>query len=138
MKRDARLHGLSSDHHHALVLARSLAERKREWTHADGVDLGRRFISELEPHFRIEEDLLLPALRHRGATTLVDRTVEDHAFLRSRVEAARSGDGVAARAFADRLRDHVRFEERGLFPACEELLPDDVLEAVARRAPHTR
>ena len=138
MKRDARLRGLSSDHHHALVLARSLAENKRVWTQDDGADLGRRFAGELEPHFRVEEDLLLPALRRTGAPALVDRTVEDHAFLRSRVEAARSGDGGAARAFAERLRDHVRFEERELFPACEERLPDDVLEEVARRAPQRR
>jgi hypothetical protein len=42
MKRDARLRGLSSDHHHALVLARSLTERQRPWTQDDGADLGRR------------------------------------------------------------------------------------------------
>jgi hemerythrin-like domain-containing protein len=138
MKRDARLRGLSSGHHHALVLARSLTGRQRPWTQDDGAELARRFVSELEPHFRAEEDLLLPALRRTGATALADRTIEDHAFLRSRAEAVRSGDAGAARAFGERLRDHVRFEERELFPACEKLLPDDVLEEVSRRAPHGR
>jgi hemerythrin-like domain-containing protein len=138
MKRDARLHGLTSDHHHALVLARSLLEHTHAWTQDSAIEIRRRFVSELEPHFRVEEDLLLPALRRTRAAALVERTVEDHAFLRSRVEAAGSGDGRAAHAFAERLRGHIRFEERELFQACEELLPDDVLDEVARRAPHKR
>jgi hemerythrin-like domain-containing protein len=31
------------------------------------------------------------------------------------------------RAFAERLQDHVRFEERTLFPACEALLSGEQL-----------
>jgi hemerythrin-like domain-containing protein len=42
---------------------------------------------------------------------------------------------MAARAFGERLGDHVRFEERELFPACEATLSDDVLDEVARRVP---
>jgi hypothetical protein len=47
---------------------------------------------------------------------------------------ARGGDLPAARAIGERLRAHVRFEERELFPACEAALSDEVLEEVARRA----
>ena len=138
MKRDARLRGLSSEHHQALVLARMLVEHERTWALVDGVLLGRRFDAELEPHFRIEDDVLLPALRLAGALQLVDRTAEDHAFLRRQVELARTGNEGAERAFATRLGDHVRFEERELFPACEALLPSGVLDEVARRSPHQR
>ena len=135
MKHDPRLIGLSSDHHQALVLARHLTEEQRGWTPEDGATLCARFVLELEPHFRVEEDVLIPALRRAGATRLVDRIVLDHAFLRAGVEAARAGDATAARAFGDRLRDHVRFEEREVFPACSTTLSDDVLDEVARRAP---
>ncbi len=135
MKRDRRLRGLSSEHHQALVLARSLDQHERPWTHDDGVALGQRFDDELAPHFRIEEEVLLPALRRVGQDELADRTAEDHALLRGHVTSARAGDGRAALAFALRLTDHVRFEERELFPACEELLPSAVLDEVARRAP---
>ena len=34
---------------------------------------------------------------------------------------------------AERLREHVRFEERELFPRCEELVPGALLDEVARR-----
>ena len=77
----------------------------------------------------------MPALERAGAEELVERTAEDHALLRGHLVAARAGDGRAALAFAMRLSDHVRFEERELFPACEELLPSEVLDEVARRAP---
>jgi hemerythrin-like domain-containing protein len=135
MKRDRRLHGLSSDHHHALVLARALASRVEPWSAADGDALASRFLSELEPHFRIEEEVLLPALRATSAAELAERTLAEHEALRSALEAARAGDLAAARALGHALREHVRMEERELFPACEELLSHDVLDRVGRRAP---
>jgi hemerythrin-like domain-containing protein len=137
MKRDPRLRGLSAEHHHALVLARRMARLAA----GDAVDagdaaaVGARFDRELEPHFRTEEELLLPALRAAGEAALAARTEADHAALRAAMAAARAGDGAALREFAARLEEHVRFEERELFPRCEERLADDVLDAVARRAP---
>lgn len=134
MKRDPRLRGLSSEHHQALVLARSL-QRSSTWTPDDGAKLSRRFEAELEPHFRVEEEVLLPALRRAGAGVVADTIEADHAFLRANVAAARAGDAQAAQALGERLQAHVRFEERELLPACEELLPDQVLDDVARRVP---
>jgi hypothetical protein len=99
------------------------------------VELGRRFDLELEPHFGVEDALLLPALRRAGSTQLAERTAQDHVRLRALVAAARTGDGLAAGAFGRDLGEHVRFEEREVFPACEQLLPDAVLDEVGRRAP---
>ena len=137
MTRDPRLHGLSSDHHHALVLARSVAARAG---HADEVaeaarEVADRFDRELEPHFRLEEELLLPALARAGEHALVARTERDHAFLRETAAEARDGGTERLAAFAERLIEHVRFEERELFPRCEEILAPEVLDEVARRRP---
>lgn len=137
MRRDPRLHGLTSDHHHALVLARSLSALVATGAadaHA-ARELAARFEREIEPHFRVEEDLLLPALLGAGEPDLVRRTVEDHAFLRERAASASRGlaDGLAS--FAARLQEHVRFEETELFPCCESKVEDVVLDEVARRAP---
>jgi hemerythrin-like domain-containing protein len=117
------------------VLARALTQHPLDWSRDDGIALGTRFDTELEPHFRIEDEVLLPALRRVGAGSLAARTEADHAFLRTTVVAARQGEGTAARAFGERLSDHVRFEERELFPACEAALSADVLATVALRAP---
>jgi hemerythrin-like domain-containing protein len=137
MKRDLRLQGLSSEHHQALVIGRRLRGILR-WSAEDGADLGKRFDDEIDPHFRVEDEVLLPALRDVGAIALVDRTETDHAYLREQVVRARAGDAEAARAFGERLWSHVRFEERELFPACETMLPSAVLDEVARRAPKVR
>ena len=135
MKRDPRLLGLTSQHHRALVLARALAQEPLDWSREKGIAFGARFDAELEPHFRIEDEVLLPALRRAGPTPLAERTEADHAFPRATLVAARNGEDVAARAFGERLDDHIRFEERELFPACEATLSDAVLDEVARRAP---
>ena len=138
MKRDPRLRGLSSDHHRALVLARRVARRAAAGTldPALAQDVLRSLRDDLEPHFVIEEEVLLPALENAGAGGLARRTLEDHGFLKASARAAAGGALEHLAAFAERLASHVRFEEQELFPACEEKLSDAVLEEVARRAPH--
>jgi hemerythrin-like domain-containing protein len=140
VKRDPRLHGLSNDHHHALVLARTVRDLVASGR-ANAVaarELAATFEREIEPHFRIEEELLLPALRTVGELELVRRTEEDHAFLREVAVTARHGETDRLLRFADRLREHVRFEEAELFPCCEDKLSTPVLDAVARRSPKAR
>ncbi len=137
MKRSPELRDLSDDHHRALVLAR----HARHAASAGGDVLAeawervRRELAEaLEPHFRIEERWLLPALARVGEAELVARTVEDHTALRAAAgPGARLGSEALA-AFARRLEAHVRFEERSLFPAAEARLAPAELAAVAAAA----
>ena len=137
MKRDLRLQGLSSDHHRALALARSLAARAEQAGRAAGAvaaELKARFDREIEPHFRIEEEVLLPALLAAGEVGLSRRTADEHATLRQAVAAIARGDFARIPDFAGRLVSHVRFEERELFPCCEERLSKGVLDEVQRRS----
>ncbi len=97
-----------------------------------GPALSAHFERELEPHFRVEESVLLPALRLFGGDALALRVEREHAAVRAFVEASAGGDRRAAAMFAALLREHVRFEERELFPWCEARLPADVLAAVDR------
>jgi len=125
VKRDPRLKGLSSDHHHGLVLARRIA------TGSVALDeVRRRFEAELEPHFRTEEERLLPALLAAGERALVERTISDHASLRGHLTAAGAGQGERLAAFGAALEAHIRFEERELFPAIEASVPSEVLDAL--------
>lgn len=119
-KRDARLRELSSEHHAALVWARRLRRG------LDRQPMAERFARELEPHFTIEETILAPALREAGEHALVDRLLAEHATLR------RLAAEDAHEAFGTALHEHVRFEERELFPRCEVVLAGDVLDAVLR------
>jgi hemerythrin-like domain-containing protein len=140
MKRDPRLHGLTSDHHHALVLALRIKEAssRSDETAALLSDARRRFREELLPHFAVEEEELLPALARKGRQDLVDRTLTEHAALQEYLFGSRSSGASALPEFAALLEMHVRFEERELFPACEALLESEVLERVALKAPKDR
>jgi hypothetical protein len=124
MKRSPALQPLSRDHHAALKLAKA-CERSTEAGLVD--ETCRRvvtaFADELEPHFLIEERELLPLLSATAMQALAERTLADHARLRALVDALRQRcDADTLRDFGKRLAAHVRFEERELFPALEELL----------------
>lgn len=131
MKRAPELSGLSRDHHTGLVIARhasnaagvSEAKARTEWQR-----IIEHFNVEIEPHFRIEEQALLPALEDAGETTLVARTLCEHARLRELVLEP-SPRNLAE--FADLLRDHIRFEERVLFVKAQTRLSAAALAAIA-------
>jgi len=105
------------------------------WSERDGAALEARFRRELEPHFQIEERVLLPALRKVGQEDLVRRTEDDHAAIRALARRAVDGERDAALTLGEQLTRHVRFEERTLFQACQDLLPEEILDELARRAP---
>lgn len=135
MKRDARLHGLTSDHHHALRLAWDVRHGAQD--RAMAIRVAEAFERDLAPHFAAEERLLLPPLAARGAQAIVDRTLTDHAELRALATRAQTEPACLA-DFAERLTTHVRFEERELFAACERLLTAAELDEVARQVPKRR
>lgn len=134
MKRDPRLRPLSEDHHHALVVARRV-ERAGADRRVDAAlvnEIAAWFARDLEAHFAIEEQHLLPALRAAGRDDLATRLASEHGAMRGHLDAALAGDAARLASFGAALREHVRFEERELFPACEADLPAGVLDEVAR------
>jgi len=135
MKRDPRLHDLSRDHHHALVLARQArlaAKGSDEEVDAQLEAARTKLEHDLLPHFRVEEQLLLPALEAAGCVDLAERIRVDHARLRDLLRDVQGHARERLRRFGQLLRDHVRFEEHELFPAAEEKLDADTLARVAR------
>lgn len=124
MKRHSRLQALSREHHGALKLAR---DAKIAAGSADGAQVERLsarvvscFAAELEPHFVIEEQELLPQLTRAGDAALVAQTLAEHAGLRTLADRLRTPDATALADFAELLSAHVRFEERELFEALQE------------------
>jgi hypothetical protein len=136
MKRDPALTSLSRDHHQALVVA----QRLRRATAATAREARAAFLAYWEEHgrthFRLEEEVLLPAYAGHGDAhhPLVGRVLCDHVVIRHRAAAlARVSDPPVA-ALHDlgvRLADHVRLEERELFPLIEQAVPAEHLAAVA-------
>jgi len=139
LQRDPSLIPLSHDHHDGLLRVFQI----RRALHAgagldDAATATRHFIArDLVPHFRAEEEVLLPALREAlGAEhPLLSRLVDEHRALDG---LARELDASPERlsAFADLLERHIRYEERELFRQYQEHVPQAArhdVEAGVRR-----
>jgi hemerythrin-like domain-containing protein len=146
VKRSPELRDLSEDHHHGLVAARTLrlaAEGKRPLDESVAEFL-TAWQDEIRQHFRHEEEVLLPeASRVLGADDArVARTLMEHVALRRMVrdlERASADARLAPAAEIGRaLDDHIRFEERVLFPAIEVALAGEALAELGRELKATR
>ena len=137
MKRDSALRDLSRDHHQALYRAMRMkrateADRGevREDVLAFWVEHGRR-------HFQVEEEILLPAFATVADPSdgAVVRVLVDHVWIRERM--GRLADNELGldevHELGDRLEQHVRHEERVLFPLIEDALQPDGLAALGER-----
>jgi len=133
---------MSDDHHQALVLARCAMRAGDAGdecvTCATWEEVERSYDERLAPHFAIEEEFLLPALEAVGEAAFAERTRADHRRLHGLVHGEGRRSAKRLSEFGAALRDHVRFEERELFPLCEERLSGVVLAAVSAACAHTR
>jgi len=135
MKRVPELRDLSDDHHTGLVLARRCKQAggrdAASTPEAVWQQVLEAFAGHLEPHFRIEEDHLLPALEAIGEGSLAERIREDHRELRALRDAGHPTRASVAR-FGELLEAHIRYEERQVFEPVQQRLPARALQAVAR------
>jgi hypothetical protein len=132
MKRSEALAYLSRDHHHGLVVAQRLRRATPETAVAARATFLGFWDSEGQEHFRVEEDLLLPAFARYEPPThdAVVRVLTDHVELRRRAaDLTPSVDDL--HALGDRLNEHIRHEERVLFPLIEAALSTEELVSLA-------
>jgi hemerythrin-like domain-containing protein len=136
MKRDIALVSLSHDHHQALFISQVLRRATAETASEARAAFMRFWEAHGEAHFRLEEQLLLPAYAGHGDAhhPLVARALCDHVEIRHRADELARREATTAAALQElglRLGDHVRLEERELFPLIEQALPAEHLAAVA-------
>jgi len=133
MKRRVELHGLSDDHHTALVLAhrctRTTAKSQTLPVAEVWAQVQEMVDGLLEPHFEIEERYLLPAMEELGEQAMVGRLRAEHARLRAAL-ASEAPTPQAVTAFGELLEQHIRYEEREVFEAVQGRLPQQTLDAI--------
>lgn len=126
MKRHPHFQDLSREHHSALKLARAARQAAASGDADETTRLARRvadlFATELEPHFRVEEQGILVELARAGRHPLVERTLDEHAELRRLAARMAAPDATMLLRFGDLLATHVRFEERELFEAAQAVM----------------
>lgn len=96
------------------------------------------FDADAQHHFEVEEQVLLPVYVNfigleNAVEPVIVQVLREHVELRALVEQLRAGDASTARVreTGSRLDDHVRLEERRLFPQIQERLSDDQLDELA-------
>lgn len=126
MKRSATLIPLSREHHAALTLAKACERAALSGSEDVVIQTCQRalreFENQLQPHFQLEEESLLPLLTGIEHQPLVERTLAEHQNLRGLLNGLQQNDGAALATFGTSLAGHVRFEERELFPILDLLL----------------
>jgi hemerythrin-like domain-containing protein len=136
MKRDPALARLSRDHQHGLAVALQLRRATADTAPAAEAAFHAFWEGEGQRHFHAEEEVLLPAVAQwiPPAHEAVVRVLVEHVDIRRRAaELARTpvAELDDLHALGDRLRQHIRHEERVLFPHIEEAVPHEELSAVA-------
>lgn len=135
MKRSDALASLSRDHHRALEVALRL--RRADPDSVDeAVGRLRAFLADHgERHFELEERVILPALPADDDewAPAVERMLDEHRTIRE--EAAHLSEAPdlveAAHRLGQCLHDHVRYEERTVFPILERRLDSQELKRLA-------
>lgn len=143
MRRHDALIPLTHDHHHALAQVRSLRSA------AGGGDPERLhqareflafFESETTLHFREEEEVVLPlVIDEPEAQPILAQVMMDHLRINALVSTlqweAESGSirEETMSKVASALGEHIRFEEKTVFPLVERLLPEETLGRVNLR-----
>lgn len=134
LKRDRRLYRLSHDHHTGLVFA----WRLKQGVANDASDNQMRsyiayfWDNDLKRHFRDEEKLLLPHLASSDPIKI--QTLQEHHTIRELVHLITSKEDIRdqVQQLSRMIHDHIRFEERQLFPYLEKALSASQLNNIGK------
>ena len=130
IKRNKNIQPLSRDHHATLLFCWKIRQGLKK--SADPARI-KNYISwfrdyHMNQHFSEEEAILFAGIEDE----MVRRAITEHREIESLVNQIVSGNSTAFSQLADRVDDHVRFEERQLFNHLENLLSKEILENIGR------
>ncbi|TXD97572.1 hemerythrin domain-containing protein [Psychrobacter frigidicola] len=154
MKRANQLQPLSRQHHLGLNLshhAKACIDDPKEIT--KHWQILSSYLHDMQYHFRVEDNLIVKALLPYQSTqpevaSVLDTLEKQHKLLNEATgnvqmpkEIGTNHNSVIevtvtqVRQLANILYDHVRFEERELFPIVEKYLTKDELDAIYKASP---
>lgn len=123
MQRHAALAGLSEEHHHGLVWSRRLSRFAAGESESPAADVIDEFLSvwerEINPHFRREEEVVLPVFARTDHYWVagIQEMLRQHVELRRNIWLLREDPHPdVIRQTGELLREHIRLEEREVFP----------------------
>lgn len=133
IKRSKELAPLSREHHVGLLFCWKIKQGLRNGT---DYSLIANYIqwfweADLQEHFRKEEQIL--AVQLPVGNEMVKQMMDEHEQLEALVRiCAMVSDEDIFLQLANGLHDHIRFEERLLFPFVEQVIPKATLESIGK------
>lgn len=136
MKRSEHIVLLSRDHHFGLLCAWKIQQGLKKEVAPERIAAYIQFYWEnnQQAHFQEEEQFLFPHLQNE----LVHQALEEHQQLREMIThlAAHPTDKEVMGYFAELLKNHIRYEERVLFPYMETHLNEITLQQIGKDLNH--
>jgi hemerythrin-like domain-containing protein len=134
MKRHKSIVSLSREHHFGLLFCWKIRQGLNKKVPAERMQPYIKYFwgNHLLQHFEEEEKLLFVALQD----SLVEQAISEHKNIRQLMEAVTGTKPVQPEqlsVLADTLENHIRFEDRVLFPHMEKELPESTLIALEQQ-----
>ena len=135
VKRNENIMWLSKEHHFGLLFCWKIRQGlKAGITASRIIEYTRYFAARLLlPHFKEEEVILFPLSNDE----LVTKAIQQHKEINAQLAKLSAGDEESLKMqlaeLANMTDNHIRFEERELFPRMESILSDEQLEAVGKQ-----
>lgn len=134
IKRSEQLAPLSREHHEGLLFAWRIKQGLKKEIEPRTVSEYVNWIwnNHLMQHFRKEEEVLVPLMPEKDE--LMKRMLEEHEEIEAMILINQNiADPSNLIMFSDKLNDHIRFEERILFPHCENILSEYQLDFILKK-----
>jgi len=134
MKRNPNLVNLSSEHHDGLVVALRIKKAVAKLDDLSPVLIYTLHVwPTLKHHFAQEEDNFFLFPKIKRSHVLVNRMLDEHLQFEQLIQKLSSDSSQLKDdllIFSELLKNHIRFEERELFPYIEDILSQDELQQI--------
>ena len=137
IKRSKELAPLSREHHDGLLFAWKIKQGLANSTPVETLCNYTRWFwsNHIKPHFKDEEKVLVKFLPTDNP--LVQQMIKEHAQIRDLVISLdKKPDSDSLKLLSDYINNHIRFEERKLFPYAEKTLTPEQLNEIYNNLPH--
>jgi len=135
IKRNENILNLSKEHHFSLLFCWKIRQGLKAGTDSSRIIKYVQYFKTnfLLPHFGEEENFLFSALNDEQ----VEKALEQHKEIKNLLDELLNNAEYNAKkqleTLANLVDDHVRYEERELFPHIENSLTDEQLEAIGKK-----
>jgi hemerythrin-like domain-containing protein len=135
IKRNEYIKKLSKDHHSGLLFCWKIRQGLKHEVPIERIKkyAGYFWSNHLAKHFNEEEVILFSPLKDE----LVQRAIDDHKQIKHQLDELLDDSTDDAKKglvrLANLIDDHIRYEERKLFPHLEEVLTEKQLKEIGRK-----